>query len=470
MHSSTPTGLRRSFTPREWQAPMIDHAMHRQRWGLWASMGSGKTSAVLMVLERQRMLDVDMPALIVAPKRVARDTWPDEVEKWVELSDMKIERIIGTPEQRLAAVRSALRHKSDVYTVNYENLPWLVEQLGAKWPFKTVISDESTKLKGFRLRQGSSRAKALAKVSWTLVNRFGELTGTPAPNGLKDLWGQAWFLDKGAALCSTYTAFIGRWFNKSFDGHSLEPQSGADKHIYNALGDLYLTIDLKDYVDLREPIENTIQVMLPDSAMAYYRRMEKEMFLEIDDTEVEAFNAASMTVKCLQISNGALYTDAAGTWSHVHDAKLEALDEVIEEANGAPVLVAYQFKSDLERLRKAYPHGKLLSDAKDMQAFKTGKYPVAFGHPASMGHGVDGLQYACNIVVFFGHWWNLEERMQMIERVGPARQMQAGLDRPTYIYNIVATDTLDEDVLERHAGKLSVQDALLNAKKKRGLK
>ena len=417
--------MRKTFTPRPWQPPMIAHALSRKRWGLWCPMGSGKTSAVLTVLEHYRLLGVHMPALIVAPKRVARDTWPDEVAKWEHLADMTVECIIGTPEQRLAAVRSALRGKSDVYTINYENLPWLIEQVGAKWPFKYVIADESTKLKGFRLRQGSSRAKALAKVAWKKVECFGELTGTPSPNGLQDLWGPTWFLDRGERLCQTFSAFRARWFRQSHNGFGYEPTESAEREIHEALGDLYLTIDLADYIDVQKPNEVRVSVTLPPDAEAYYRQMEREMFLEIDDSPVEAFNAASRTVKCLQIANGAIYTDDNGKWSNIHDAKLDALDEIIEEANGNPLLVAYQFKSDLARLRKRFPNGLILADAKDMTKFKSGKYPLAFGHPASMGHGVDGLQHACHNVAFFGHWWNLEERQQMIERVGPTRQMQA---------------------------------------------
>lgn len=455
------------FTPRVWQEPMIEHARKHRRWGLWASMGSGKTSAVLMVLDELRLLDEDMPALIIAPKRVARDTWPDEVHKWDELKDLKIKSMVGTEQQRLAALRCALRGLHDVYTINYENLPWLVENTGAAWPFKTVIADEATKLKGFRLRKGSSRARALARVAWTKVKRFGELTGTPAPNGLKDLWGQAWFLDQGEALYGTYTRFVSRWFEQNHNGHGITPTASADKQIHEALGDTYLTIDMKDYLPLDTQIEHTVKVELPEDAQKHYNKMEAELFFKLEETEVEAFNAAARTIKCLQIANGSIYTDDKQNWLPLHDAKLEALDEIIEEANGAPVIVVYHFKPDLIRLQKAYPDGVLLSDAKGMAEFKAGRRSIAFGHPASVGHGVDGLQNVCNIIVFYAHWWTADERQQIIDRIGPVRQMQSNTGKHTYVYNIVAKGTIDEDVLLAHKSKMSVQDALMLAKKRK---
>jgi hypothetical protein len=203
-----------------------------------------------------------------------------------------------------------------------------------------------------------------------------------------------------------------------------------------------------------------------------YREMEKRMFAEIEGHGVEAFNAAARTIKCLQIANGAAYVDEAGAkgerdWRALHDAKLEALDDVVEEAGGAPVLVAYHFKSDAARIKAAFKNVLDLGTDDGLRDAKRGKGRVWLGHPASMGHGVDGLQEHCNIGCFFGHWWNLEERLQFIERIGPVRQAQAGKDRPVWLYNIVARGTVDEDVIERVTSKRAVQDILLEAMKRR---
>ncbi len=221
---------------------------------------------------------------------------------------------------------------------------------------------------------------------------------------------------------------------------------------------------------------NNIYVDLPLKARRLYNEMEKDMFVQISDRSAEAFGAAAKTQKCLQLASGAVYVDPlaeveasprAKEWRAVHDAKLEALEDVIEEANGAPVIVVYEFRSDLARLQKAFPKGRVLSSQKDEADFKAGRVPILFTHPASAGHGIDGFQNVCNQMAFFGFNWSLEQRQQIIERIGPVRQMQAGLDRPVFIHNIVARDTVDELVLERHATKREVQDILLDAMKRR---
>lgn len=455
---------RKRFTPRPYGHLITQHILDTERCAIWAGMGMGKTVSTLNAIDVLLMAEDD-PVLVVAPLRVARTTWPDEARKWEHLRGLSVMPIVGTEAERILA----LRQPAQVYTVNYENLPWLVERWGDQWPYRTVILDESTKVKGFRLRQGTQRAKALAQVAHTRVRRLVQLTGTPSPNGLADLWGQAWFLDRGQRLGRTYSAFTQRWFQASHDGYGSIPLGHAQKEIQDLMRDVCLTVDAKDWFDLREPIVNTIYVDLPVAARKHYREMEKAMFTEIEAHQVEAFNAAARTIKCLQIANGAAYVGEAGTadWKPLHDAKLQALDSVIEEAAGAPVLVAYHFKSDLARLQQAYPDGLLLSTHEGLRAAQAGQGRVWFGHPASMGHGVDGLQQHCNILAFFGHWWNLEERLQMVERIGPTRQMQAGHDRPVFIHNIVARDTVDELVLARIETKREVQDLLLEAMKTR---
>jgi len=374
--------------------------------------------------------------------------------------------VIGTPEQR----RAALRRPASIYTTNYDNLVWLVEELGERWPFRKVVADESTRLKSFRLRQGGKRAQALARVAHCKVDRFIELTGTPSPNGLQDLWGQAWFLDRGQRLGRTWEAFVQRWF-RSIPGDNgftrIEPMPFAQEQIEDRMRDLCLSLDARDWFDIRQPIENVIRVELPKRARALYEDMEREMFMQLDGHEIEAFSAAAKTIKCLQIANGAAYTDEAGNWSEVHDAKLQALEDVIEEAAGMPVLVAYHFKSDLARLLRAFPKGRHLDqDPQTIRDWNAGKIPILFAHPASAGHGLN-LQDGGNILVMFGHWWDLEQYQQIVERIGPTRQAQAGHDRPVFIHHIVAADTIDEIVMARRESKREVQDLLLEAMKRK---
>lgn len=473
----------KEFKPHEYQRLAIEHQLNTPRNALWAGMGMGKTSATLTTVDAlYNVYGETRPTLVVAPLRVARSTWPDEVRKWTHLASLEVSPIVGTEAERLAALRNP---NANVFTVNYENLPWLVEVLDGRWPFANVVLDESTKLKGWRgsvqesktgkeFVRGTTgvRAKALAKVIHKHTERVMLLTGTPSPNGLADLWGQLWFLDAGLRLGRTYGAFESRWFFKQKqhpnDRYGIQvAHSFAQEQIQERLKDLCLTLDPADWFDLEEPRFVTVEVELPQRARALYQDMEREMFMQIDEHEVEAFNAAAKTVKCLQLANGAAYVgEDNAQWKEVHDVKLQALESIVEEAGGAPLLVAYNFKSDLARLKKAFPKHTMIADD-DGKAFKTGRYPVGFAHPASVGHGIDGLQEVCHQVVFFGHWWNLEERMQMIERVGPTRQHQAGFKRTVDVFDIVAKDTVDELVLTRHKTKARVQDILLDAMKRR---
>jgi SNF2 family DNA or RNA helicase len=450
------------FTPRDYQAAIIDHIIANPRAGVWAGMGTGKTVSTLTAVDLLALTEEVYPVLIVAPLRVARSTWPEEVQKWAHLRHLRTSVITGTPVER----RAALARGAEVYCINYENLPWLVETLGDAWPFRTVVVDESTKLKGFRLRQGTARAKALAK-QMPKIDRLIELTGTPAPNGLIDLWGQAWFLDSGHRLGRTYSAFTDRWFRVGRDGFKLEPIESAQDAIQDRLRDLCITISAADYLDLPPLIENDVVIDLPPAARVIYRDMEREMFAEIAEHGVEVFNAASRTNKCLQIAAGAAYVDDAGTWEEIHDAKIQALEDIIEEAAGMPVLVSYQFRSDLARILAAIPGSRALdSDPATIREWNAGRIPCLVAHPASAGHGLN-LQQGGNVLVYFSSGWNLEEDQQILERIGPTRQAQAGLDREVYVHRIVARNTVDELVSVRRQSKADVQTILLEAMKRK---
>lgn len=475
------------LNPQAHQLLMIGHELNVRRCGNWAGMGLGKTSATLLSLDYLYLAGEDHPTLVYAPLRVASSTWPSEAKKWENLRHIDVAPVVGSAKERLAA----LKRDVAVYTCNYENIPWLVNHFGKNWPFRTVVSDESTRLKSFRggfrthpetgtvyyQGGGGQRSRQLGRVAHSLITRFIELTGTPSPNGLQDLWGQAWFLDAGQRLGRTYEAFTQRYFRPKPNGHGVEPLPFAQEQIQDKLRDICLSLRSEDYFDVEAPILRTIFVELPPAVRQLYTRMEKEMFMRIEEHEIEAVNAAARTTKCLQLANGAVYVDPlAGEeedprsrkWKEVHDEKLKALESIVEEAAGMPVLVAYHLRSDLARLLRTFPRGRHLdADPQTEADWNAGKIPLLFAHPASCGHGLN-LQDGGNIVAFFGHWWNLEEYQQIIERIGPVRQAQAGHPRSVFVYHIVARDTVDELVMARRESKRSVQEVLMEAMRARG--
>lgn len=477
----------KSFTPHPYQDLMIRHALDTPRCALWAGMGMGKTSSTLSIVDTLRLAGDTKRTLVLAPKRVARSTWPDENQKWEEFAHLKVQPILGTQDERRAALRN---DKADIYTINYDNIPWLVSQLQAGWPFDTVIADESTRLKNFRIEQGGKRAHALAEAIDKRTRRWINLTGLAAPNGLQDLWGQTWFLDKGFRLGRSYSAFENRWFGfqrakDAVHAHKTHVQRVVFPHaqteIQNLLKDICLALDPKDWFDLDDPIVRDVYVDLPPEARKNYRDMEREMFTAfkakgVGDTdgdhayEVEAFNAASKSIKCLQICAGAAYVEGSTKkWVQVHDEKLDALESIIAEAAGTPVLVSYHFKPDLARILTRFSQARPLdANPQTITDWNAGRIPILVAHPASAGHGLN-LQDGGNILVYFSHWWALEDRAQILERVGPMRQKQAGHDRPVWVYNIIARDTVDEQVIERVTTKRAVADILHDAMKRREL-
>lgn len=362
----------------DYQHEIVEHIHEHARCAIWAPMGGGKTGATLTALDALSCVEPVWPALVLAPLRVARSTWPEEPQEWEHLRHLTTSVVTGTPAQR----KRALAVKAHIYTINYDNLVWLVETLKKDWPFRTVIADESTRLKSHRLRQGGKRTAALAKMAFTQIDRFIELTGTPAPNGIANLWGQAWFLDEGKRLGRTYSSFEERWFKKGWDGFSMEPLDHAQREIEGLLKDICLTVS---GLQVDEPIVNIIPVDLPSAARKLYNAMERDMFAEIAGHGVEAFGAAARTNKCSQLANGACIVDEDGNWEEVHRVKLDALDSVIQEAAGMPVLVAYHYKSDLARLQKAFPHGRTLdADPRTIRDWNDGRISLLFAHPACL--------------------------------------------------------------------------------------
>lgn len=437
------------------------------RTAMLQDMGSGKTVTTLSALDVLQLTGQVGRALVIAPKRVAKLVWPLESEKWAHLRHLDITPVVGDQKERALAIR----RDSPVHTINYENIPWLMDQLGSRpWPWDMVIADESTKLKGFRLRKGGKRTAVLAKIAGK-VRRWVNLTGTPRPNGLIDLWGQFWFLDAGRRLGRTFSAYKDRWFYyppTQAEFARLKPFDHSKTQIEAAIADLVFAMHAADYLELPPIYHNRVYVELNGRTLDLYRRFEKDAFMELGGLEIEAMNAGAKYNKLLQLASGFIYTNGPGQppkWEVFDDAKLDALADIIGDAQGAPILVAYTFKADLHRLKQAFPQGReFTDDAALMRAWNAGKVPLLFAHPASMGHGLS-LQEGGNILVFFSHDANLEYYEQIIERIGPMRQAQSGLNRPVFVHHLIAADTHDEPAMARLLNKGEEQKAFSDAMK-----
>lgn len=457
----------KAFTPRPYQRLIIDHILRHDRPVCWSGMGTGKTVSTLVAIRAMQIIDGAGPALILAPLRVAQSTWPDEVRKWDLLEDARVSVVTGSAANKHAALDS----EADIYCVNYESIELVVSHFeGKPWPFSIVVADEATRLKSFRTRQGGKRAKALASVAFKSPF-FIELTGTPASNGWLDLWGQMWFIDKGAALGKSMRQYQEMFFRPIRVGNNAfavrwDILPNAEQEIMRRIGEHVLKVNAEDWFDIKQPIVYDVMVDLPPSAMRVYKEMERNLFVELEGEEIESANAAVKTNKCLQIASGAIYVDdrCSGT-KQIHAAKIDAMKSIVAEANGAPILVAYAFKHEAGRLMQAFPGAKLLDkNPQTIRDWNAGRIEMLLAHPASCGHGLS-LQDGGNILVFFGTGWNLEQHEQIQERIGPTRQAQSGHPRPVFIYNLIARDTLDEAVQERIRTKRDILDILLEKKK-----
>lgn len=395
--------------------------------------------------------------LVIAPLRVAEDTWSRETEKWDHLQYLKISKVLGSKRNRVEALDS----KADVYVINRENVEWLVDYYGKKWPFDMVIVDELSSFKSPKAR----RFRALRKVR-PLIKRIVGLTGTPAPNGLIDLWAQVYLLDQGERLGRTLTGYRERYFSPGKRNQNIiyewKLKLRADKAIHEKLSDLCVSMSAKDWLELPERLNSIIPVKLPSATKAKYDQLERDLLLPLSDGDVVAGTAAILSNKLLQMANGAVY-DEHGQAQEFHKAKLEALDEVVEAANGKPVLVFYSYQHDLDRLKDHLKSLKprMLDNAKDIADWNNGKIPVLLAHPASAGHGLN-LQAGGNIIAWFGLTWSLELYQQ-----ANARLDRQGQKESVIVHHLVAEGTVDEDVMTALSGKATGQNALLESIKAR---
>jgi SNF2 family DNA or RNA helicase len=419
---------------------------------LWLDMGLGKS--VSAATAASDMLD-DFSVgrvLIIAPKRVAMTTWPLELRNWDHLMHLRFSVIGGTAKQRTAAILQ----RADIHIISRDNVAWLIRMVGKQWPWDMVIIDESSSFKS----QSSNRWKAIKSVL-RAITRVVELSATPAPQGLIDLWAQFYLLDKGERLGATEKAFKQRWFHEDREKRLLIPRDFADGEIHSLVSDITIHMNAEDYLDMPEKILNKVEVDIPRDKMIQYQNFERDMILEMEelDLEVEAENAATLTGKLLQFANGAIYTNAARDWELLHDEKIEALKEIIESHNGYPILVAYNFKSDLARLQEAFPGATVMDDDPDTQVrWNDGEIPILLTHPASSGHGLN-LQRGSNVIVWFGLNWSLELYLQLIGRLYRQGQTQ----KTVVIHHIIARHTVDERVMRVLGQKDATQRQLLEA-------
>lgn len=402
--------------------------------------------------------------LVIAPLRVARDTWTAEVEKWDHLSALDVSVIIGTAKERTAAVN----HSAMIYVVNRENVKWLVEYYeknGLRWDFDCIVIDE---LSGFKNYQ-SQRFKYLRKVR-PFVKRWIGLTGTPTSNGLMDLWAEIGILDGGERL----GRFIGRFRDAYFKAGSMNPSTGvvfsyvprpgAEEQIYEKISDMTISMKALDYLDMRECVYVNHEVELNTQERKLYDQLKKDLIIPLEDGDIDAANAASLSNKLLQMSNGAVY-DENGETRVIHQRKLEKLEDLIESANGQPVLVAYWFKHDRQRIMEHLTacgySPRDIRESKDIKDWNDGKIPVALIHPASAGHGLN-IQSGGHILIWFGLTWSLELYQQT-----NARLWRQGQKETVTIHHIVTKNTVDEDVLSALASKDVTQEKLIAAVKAR---
>ena len=446
------------YSPHEYQSYATDFILKNPVAAILLQMGLGKSvitlTAIRELLDRGEVKKV----LVVAPLRVARDTWPEEIRKWDHLKGLTFSVAVGTADERRAAAMAG----SDVTIINRENLPWLIESSGIPFRWDMVVIDELSSFKNWQAK----RFRSLMKVR-PLVKRIVGLTGTPSPNGYMDLFAEYRLLDMGERL----GRFIGRyreayftpdrWGNGQVFSWKLRP--GADEEIFRKIGDITVSMKSVDHLKMPECVMNTVPVHMDERERAQYETLKEQLFLRIVSKdgihEVDAKNVSVLCGKLSQLANGAVYSDEGGI-ARIHDRKLDALEDLIESANGNPLLVAYWFQHDLWRMKERFPDLRVLKSPEDIRDWNAGKIQVAAIHPASCGHGLN-LQAGGSTLVWFGLTWSLELYQQTNARLW--RQGQQA--ETVVIHHIVTEDTIDERILQALGQKDRSQESLIDAVK-----
>ena len=431
---------------------ILDH----KHCGLFLSMGLGKTVVTLTAIRKLLAEGKIHQVLVIAPLRVAATVWQEECQKWSHLSGLQCSKILGSEKERLAA----LNREANIYIINRENVSWLVNHQAKQknWPFDMIVIDELSSFKSPKAERFRSLRKTLPA-----VRRVVGLTGTPAPNGLIDLWSQIYLLDQGERLGKTLGWYRQTYFDPGDRNgqivYNWKPKKGAPEKIYERIGDICMSMTAEDYLQMPDRIDVEAPVALSGDAQQAYDMLERDLVLPWADEAITAQNAAVLTGKLLQLANGAIYMDD-GRYEQIHDAKLDMLEDLIEAANGEPVLVYYSFRHDADRIMKRVKARKL-ETPQDVIDWNSGRIPVLIAHPASAGHGLN-LQAGGHHIIWFGLTWSLELYQQ-----ANARLHRQGQQHPVTIHHIVCKGTIDDDVLKVLTGKAKRQDALMDAVKAR---
>lgn len=448
------------FNPHPYQTYCINRIESDPALGLFLDMGLGKTVIALTAVKNLKYDRFEInKTLVIAPKKVAEATWSKEAAKWDHLKNLRVIPVLGSETKRI----KALNTPGDIWVINRENVPWLVEYYRNAWPFDMVIIDESSSFK-------SHQAKRFKSLKWIRphIKRIVELTGTPAPNGLMDLWAQIYLLDGGQRLGKTIGGFRERFFEpdqrNAQQVFTYAPKPGADEVIHRLIGDICVSMKADDYLTLPECIVNDIPVVLDERAKRLYEKLEREMLLQVDENTIDAGSAAVLSNKLLQLCNGAVYDENRNV-VEIHDCKIEAFLELIEQFNGQPALVFYNFQHDLTRLEKALSKTGLrvrrLNGSQDETDWNNRQIDVLLAHPASCAYGLN-IQDGGNHVIWFGLNWSLELYQQANKRLHRQGQKQKVI-----VHHLVVEGGRDEDVVEALHDKGATQDKLIESLKAR---
>ena len=441
------------YKPYDYQTFATDFVLEHPACGLILDMGLGKSVITLTALWSLLLDSFDVgKVLVVAPKRVAENTWPAELKKWEHLDGLTWSLVLGSEKDR----RAALQRRAKIYIINRENVTWLVDNY--RWDFDTLVIDELSSFKSSK----AQRFRALKRVR-PRISRVIGLTGTPQPNGLLDLWPQLYLLDMGQRLGRFVGGYRERFFlpdkrNREVI-YSYKPKEGAEEKIYELISDICISMRAADNLDMPELVASRVEVQMNAKERKLYEGFERDMVLHLKDGDLDAVNAAALSGKLVQMANGAVYGENRKV-HHIHDRKLDALEDIIEAANGKPLLVAYWYKHDLERIRQRF-EVRTIDTPKDIADWNEGKIPVALIHPASAGHGLN-LQDSGSTIVWFGLTWSLELYQQL-----NARLWRQGQKHTVVIQHIVAAGTHDEDIMNALEKKDMSQTALIAAVKAR---
>ncbi len=443
------------YNPHEYQKYATNFILEHPVAAVLLEMGLGKSVITLTAIYELMLNRFEVEkVLVIAPLRVARDTWPAEIEKWEHLKGLTYSVAIGTEAERLAA----LKRPAHLYLINRENVDWLITKSGLAFDYDMVVIDELSSFKSY----AAKRFKSLLKVR-PRVKRMVGLTGTPSGNGLMDLWAEFRVLDMGQRLGRYITHYRNNFFVPDKRNQqmifSYKPKPGAEEAIYKLISDITISMKSADFLKMPECVINEVPVALSEKEWSVYHDLREDMVVALKDEEIDAVNAAALSGKLLQMANGAVYNEEKEV-IRIHDRKLDALEDLIEGANGKPVLVAYWYNHDLQRIKQRFSVREIKT-SQDIKDWNNGEIPVAVIHPASAGHGLN-IQFGGSTIIWFGLTWSLELYQQT-----NARLWRQGQNDTVVIHHIIAKDTIDEDVMAALRKKEKIQSALIDSVKAR---